>query len=575
MPITTSSDRVVFNEFQRALSSDMNKLQAAAARNVTEVVGRNQSQRTFLNFTTGATERVSYNQIITSGLEFSLSGPTPGADIEVSPGSAMIKLIAPLGDMGGDYALATQREPILLTVPPADIPAVNGFYLGRLTVPVNTVDTLFQTRDIFDPATGTFSPTPGTPVESEVQFDWGTPEWDFFDLTTTSSTGFGINVAPPAVGDDKVIIGVCGWITSPGYTGWIQNFTGTYTPTLRNLNAEGLTAPRHTWTIGSDGSWSIGGEAWTPYRGVFNIQPLTGPAALSIETLITDSNLAVADDTKYEIWGYAGTDQDLCLTTTSTNAVFWELQGGASLTFGAVFATDGVPKFQAQGVNGEPIGDPVVGGPYPPGSCVYLGSAYREPPNPLGGDSLWIGYTEQNGEGSIPQSDPLLYPALSGKGEPFAAGAFSEWDLAVSWGGVYPLGVLVRRDVAPVYPALGYNSLRDTVGPPGTLDELQFTANIIGRTDTLLNIASQNNLWVSFATTSQMLPVAPFQRIEYASIASGCPVGRWSIPFALRDMDAGNECWALVGVPFAPFVGNTFAGCDVSITGWKRTYTNF
>lgn len=160
------ADNVQFNTLERALSGDVNDLQSMAARELSEILREMVVRR---SFTLGNVPGESPRSVILGGLEVSPSG----SDIAVAVGSLAQQnstLLPVPGSLDSSYRLAINRAIETLTGP---VPGVETFFLIEAQM-VNVV-TSSQVRDIFNPATNLFTPTPVDKlVERQVDFQFVT-----------------------------------------------------------------------------------------------------------------------------------------------------------------------------------------------------------------------------------------------------------------------------------------------------------------------------------------------------------------------------------------------------------------
>lgn len=145
------ADNVQFNTLERALSGDVNDLQSMAARELSDILREVFGARAFAP---AATPIESPRSVVLGGLEISPSG----ADIVVAAGALAQEApaLAPVpGALDSPYRLAVNRVTETIVGP---APGVETFYLLEAQM-VNVV-TSSQVRDIFNPATNLFTPTP-------------------------------------------------------------------------------------------------------------------------------------------------------------------------------------------------------------------------------------------------------------------------------------------------------------------------------------------------------------------------------------------------------------------------------
>jgi hypothetical protein len=145
------NDNVLFSNLQRSLSSDYNDLQSMAARSLADIFKHLVATKN-VESGAGTSPSSSPSSCVLSGL---LSVPN-GTQVNVTSGALMQDSAALLpvpGSLDSTYRLAYQRATETLT-PPA--PGGDTWYL--LEAQMSEVDSLLGNRDVFNPATGVFTP---------------------------------------------------------------------------------------------------------------------------------------------------------------------------------------------------------------------------------------------------------------------------------------------------------------------------------------------------------------------------------------------------------------------------------
>lgn len=190
----SGADGVIFNTLERATSGDQNDLQSMKDRMIAD---RLREQFGRHNWTVGLPIDVPEN-VVLGGLEVSPSG----TDVLIAAG-AMVQdsaTVLPVpGPLDSDYRLGILRAAATET-PPAPL------VWHLLEAQVDRVVTLTTTRDIYDPGTETFIPTPGVDKQEErrITFQWisGTAAnipaptgGDWVPIAAVDQTGVGLLVA--------------------------------------------------------------------------------------------------------------------------------------------------------------------------------------------------------------------------------------------------------------------------------------------------------------------------------------------------------------------------------------------
>jgi hypothetical protein len=145
------NDNVLFTNLQRSLSTDYNDLQSMAARSLADIFKHLVATKN-VESGAGTSPSSSPSSCVLSGL---LSVPN-GTQVNVTAGALMQDSAALLpvpGSLDSTYRLAYQRATETLT-PPA--PGGDTWYL--LEAQMTEVDSLLGNRDVFNPATGVFTP---------------------------------------------------------------------------------------------------------------------------------------------------------------------------------------------------------------------------------------------------------------------------------------------------------------------------------------------------------------------------------------------------------------------------------
>lgn len=143
----SGADAIVFNNLERALSSDLNDVQSDAARFLSELLKYQLSTRVI------GIQPEAIASVVLGGLTCSPSG----ADVSVGAGALAqnTATLAPVpGPLDSTYRLARLDAPIIVPMP---APGLTTYYL--IEAQMAEVIALSTLRDVYNPGTDTFVPT--------------------------------------------------------------------------------------------------------------------------------------------------------------------------------------------------------------------------------------------------------------------------------------------------------------------------------------------------------------------------------------------------------------------------------